>query len=144
MQDTILVMDDQSSAMQSVTRLLRNEMYTVLTATGADEAFAILNSQTCKVLISDHNQGISFFCEAKRKFPETVRIMLLEKGSTELIITAIVDLDVFHLLLKPCDAESLKATVKAAVQMFSDKERLRKENFQQTNTNPEESFKCFH
>jgi DNA-binding NtrC family response regulator len=136
METTILIVDDESSILQSLSRALRNESYTVLTALGAEEALDILRSRICKVVISDQKmirtQGIDFLKEVRKRFPETVRVMLTGQGSTELFQEAILDVGVFHLLLKPWDNELLRSTVREAVQKFDEESRLRRERFLQT------------
>ncbi len=136
METTILIVDDESSVLQSLLRALRNEPYTMVTALGATEALDVLRSRICKVVISDQKmlrtQGIDFLKEVKKQFPETVRIMLTGQGSTELFQEAILDVGVFHLLLKPWDNEQLRSTVREAVQKFDEESRLRRERFLQT------------
>jgi two-component system, probable response regulator PhcQ len=136
METTILIVDDESSVLQSLVRALRNEPYTVLTALGAEEALGILRSRICKVVISDQKmirtQGIDFLKEVRKLFPETVRVMLTGQGSAELFHEAILDVDIFDLLLKPWDNELLRNSVREAVQKFDDESKLRRERFLQT------------
>lgn len=136
MKDTILIVDDESSVLHSLERVFRSEQYTVLTALGAEEALNILRSRICKVVISDQKmvrtQGVDFLYEVKRRFPETVRIMLTGHGSTDLFKEALLDVDVFHLLLKPWDSELLKKIVRDAVHKFDQESCARRERFLQT------------
>ena len=77
---TALFVDDEVHVLNSVKRLLRNEDYRLLTATGGREGLTLLEQQPVQVVISDHRMpgmtGIEFLQAVKELYPDTVRVVL--------------------------------------------------------------------
>ena len=129
MESVVLLVDDEPYVLQSLSRALRNEPYTVLTALGADEALDILRTRVCKVVVSDQKMirtsGVDFLKIVKMQFPETIRIMLTGQRNTLLFEEAMLDADVFGLLLKPWNNQKLKRAVHNAVLKFDEEAHKR-------------------
>ena len=117
---TILLVDDEEYVLHSMSRLLRKEGYSILTATNAIEALAILKENPVALIISDQTmpgiKGIDLLKTIKARYPETVRIILTGNADDNMIITAINEGEVYRFLTKPWNGDELKLTIKHALE----------------------------
>jgi response regulator RpfG family c-di-GMP phosphodiesterase len=60
--------------------------------------------------------GIELLAEAARIAPDTVRVMLTGESDQRAAIAAVNEGAVFRFLTKPCDSETLRATIRAGIE----------------------------
>lgn len=125
----VLVVDDEIRSQESLRRTLEEE-FEVFTASGADEARAVLEQESIHVILCDQRMpgqsGVGFLKEVREQWPDAVRIIISGYTETEDIIAGINDAGIYQYLTKPWRPEALLLTVRAAAQLF----RLQQENQQ--------------
>jgi HD-like signal output (HDOD) protein len=115
MKKRILFVDDEPNVLSGLRRMLRplQQDWTTEYAEGGAQALAVLEKSSFEVIVSDMRMpgmtGAQLLEEVRRRYPRMVRIILTGQCDEESGMRA---LRVAHqMLYKPCDAESLKATV---------------------------------
>lgn len=126
---TVLVVDDEVRSQESLRRTLEEE-FSVFTASGADEALALLEHEWMHVILCDQRMpgmsGVDFLKQVRERWPDSVRIILSGYTETEDIIAGINAAGIYQYITKPWHPESLLLSVRAAVQLY----RLQQENQQ--------------
>src|SRR5688572_10674608 len=128
----ILFADDESNVLQGLQRMLRpmRHEWDMTFAPGGREALSLLDSPPFDVVVSDMRMpevsGAQLLAEVMRRHPRTVRIILSGQSDEENVFRAV---GVAHqYLAKPCDPDTLKATVARACRL---RDLLRNERLQQ-------------
>jgi two-component system, probable response regulator PhcQ len=115
----VLVVDDEATTLRALSVLLARQGYDVRTAARAREALQILEREPVQVVISDENMpemsGGEFLSIVRRRFPNTVRIVLSGCASFDSAVRSINEADVFRYLTKPYQSETLLAAVASAL-----------------------------
>jgi|SRR5579871_320137 len=128
----ILFVDDEPNVLDGLRRLLhpmRHEWQVAFATSGA-EALEMLAGEPFDVIVSDMRMpgmnGVELLTEVKRRHPHLVRIMLSGHADQEDLLRSVGPTHQF--LSKPCDTETLKATVARACALRSllANERLHK------------------
>jgi CheY-like chemotaxis protein len=120
---TLLIVDDEENIRKALLRVLRNESYQIVTASGPNQAFDILARQPVGVILSDQRMpqmtGTEFLGRVKAMYPDTVRIIL--SGYTELrsVTDAINRGAVYKFLTKPWEDELLRENLREAFRHYS-------------------------
>ncbi|MFZ4441153.1 MAG: PAS domain S-box protein, partial [Syntrophales bacterium] len=121
--DTILLVDDEPLVLSALTRTLRNTPFQVLTAPNGIQALAIMESTKINVIVSDEQmegmRGWELLAEVRRRFPNTVRILLSGHATLELAMRAVNDGGIYRFLAKPCDDGMLRFTLSAATEKYN-------------------------
>ncbi len=122
MNKRILFVDDDENILRSFARNLKAD-YQVSTATGPEQGLATLKkSKAFAAVISDLKMpgmdGIAFLQKVATTHPATIRVMLTGFADLEVAMNAVNKGHVFRFLTKPCDLDTLKATVGAAVEQY--------------------------
>jgi response regulator RpfG family c-di-GMP phosphodiesterase len=114
----VLVVDDEAHILSALKRVLRREPYELMTASGPQEALALLAQRPVRVVVSDQKMpgasGVAFLREVAARFPATRRVLLtgwpeeMARGERD---AAKLD----AVLLKPWDEAQLKATLQRCV-----------------------------
>ena len=118
-QPTLLLVDDETSIVSSLRRLLRGDGYRILTANSGKEGLKLLEEHTVDVIVSDQRMpemtGVEFLREVRRLYPDTARIVL--SGYTELqtVTDAVNGGAIYKFLTKPWDDEQLRSHIQEAV-----------------------------
>jgi diguanylate cyclase (GGDEF)-like protein len=121
-QRTLLLVDDEANIRSSLTRLLRQEGYRILSAPGGKEGLELLAANEVGVIVSDQRMpemtGVEFLKQAKTLYPETIRLVL--SGYTELntVTEAINEGAIYKFLTKPWDDELLRANIRKAFELY--------------------------
>jgi DNA-binding NtrC family response regulator len=119
---TILLLDDEENILRSLTRLLRRDGYTILTANSAREAFDQLGTRDVQVVVSDQRMpdisGTEFLSQVKALYPETIRLVL--SGYTDLkTVTEAINLgSIYKFLTKPWDDDELRREIREAFRAY--------------------------
>ncbi len=115
---TLLLVDDEPNVLRSLTRCLRHEGYRLLTASGAEEALALLARESVQVILSDQRMpnvpGTEFLARVRTLYPQIVRMVL--SGYTDLatVTDAINRGAIYRFLTKPWDDIELRGHLKDA------------------------------
>ena len=120
--ERILIVDDELPVVLGIKRALRNA-HDIDVATSANQALQYINQHgPYAVIISDLRMpridGISFLSEVKRKWPDTVRILLTGDATSGSSIEAINKAGVFRLLQKPYENHKLHRIITQALEEF--------------------------
>ncbi|MDD3528846.1 MAG: sigma-54 dependent transcriptional regulator [Gallionellaceae bacterium] len=128
---TILVVDDEPRSQEAIRRSLEEE-FAVLTASGAEEALAIMEHCAIHVVLTDQRMpgmsGVTFLRQVRERWPDTVRIIISGYTDSEEIIAGINEAGIYQYLLKPWHPEHLLLTLRRAVEL----QRLQAENHRLT------------
>src|SRR4051794_10865571 len=114
---TLLVVDDEPYILPTLKALLMNE-FDVFTASGADQAQQILQTQRIDVLLTDQRMprrtGVELLGWAKGHSPRTIRLLMTGYSELEDAVEAINRGHVYHYLLKPWRTEDLLQVLRNA------------------------------
>lgn len=101
----ILFVDDEPLILQSIKCLLRREVYAQDYILSPVEALAHLEVNPAEVIISDFRMpeldGLEFFAEVKKKWPNTTRIILTGYADMEILQPAVSKGLIHRFLFKP-------------------------------------------
>ncbi|WP_106477939.1 HD domain-containing phosphohydrolase [Phytohalomonas tamaricis] len=129
---TLLLVDDEENILNSLRRVLRNEPYTVLTASSGDQALSLMEAQHIDLVISDARMpsmdGATLLAKIQQRWPECLRILLTGYADISTTIRAINDGQIYRYLSKPWDDDDLRLIIRQALAyQFSEQERQRLE-----------------
>lgn len=117
---TALFVDDEPAVLRFVARALQGSPVEVLTASGAEEALALMRRRAVDVLISDIDMpgmtGIELIKLVRVEFPETLRMLLTGAGTMDRALAAINEGEVHRFLGKPFDAVLFRATMRSLIE----------------------------
>ena len=126
---SVLIVDDEVRSQESLRRTLEED-FEVFTASDAAEARAILEGQTCEIVLTDQRMpgvsGVEFLKEVQRDWPDSVRIIISGYTDSQDIIAGINEAGIYQYLLKPWHPDQLLLTLKRAAELY----RLQRENCQ--------------
>ena len=115
----ILVVDDERQPVSAVKHLLRRQ-YEVLGATRAKEGLVLLDDGPVAVVLCDQRMpeitGDAFFAEARRRHPNTIRILITAYADIRALVRTINDGHIFGYVAKPWSPEELEHMVARAVE----------------------------
>ena len=117
----ILFVDDEPNILNSLSRLLRREGYTILTAGSSTEAFEMMAKQPAQVVISDQRMpdmsGTEFLSRIRQLYPDTIRMVLTGYTDLESVTGAINRGAIYKFLTKPWDDDQLREQIREAFRM---------------------------
>lgn len=117
---TVLIVDDEEMILKSITRVLRNANYQILTAQSGGEGLAVLKEYAVDLVISDQKMpgmnGLDFLKRVKSDYPQILTIMLTGQAELEIAMDAINEAGVYKFILKPWNDDDLKVTVRRALE----------------------------
>jgi two-component system NtrC family sensor kinase len=119
----ILCVDDEQNVLRSLTRLFLDDPYEILTApSGAEGLLILAQSGSVPVVISDYRMpgmnGVEFLSEVRKRWPETVRIVLSGYADTGAIVSAINEGQIYRFVAKPWNEDELRVTVANALERY--------------------------
>ena len=121
----ILLLDDEESAIESISSLLDVETdYNVLAFTSSNEALEAIQTNEIDLAIVDYlmpgeMDGIDFLTELKKKYPYSIRMILTAYADKENAIKAINEVGLYKYLEKPWDNEELLLTIREGLEKRS-------------------------
>jgi signal transduction histidine kinase len=114
----LLVVDDEENLRITTAAILEKEGYTVHTAASGNEAIALLANTDYDLVLTDLHmeggEGLAVLNEIRRNSPFTISIVLTGFASVESAIAALQE-GAYDYLVKPCDIESMKHTIRRGV-----------------------------
>ncbi|MDJ0790136.1 MAG: response regulator [Myxococcota bacterium] len=133
MQDaTVLFVDDEVNILKALQRLLRQEGWTVLTASRGAEALEILSRHPAQVVVSDQRMpemsGVELLSAVRERHPNMVRMMLTGYTEMNVAVEAINQGEIYRLITKPWNDEELKATLRQAFDHYALKNEIKRLN----------------
>ena len=115
----LLVVDDEESLRITTAAILENEGYVVDTASSGDEAVELLNNTDYDLVLTDLHMeggdGLSVLNQIRRHAPLTISVVLTGFASVESAIAALQE-GAYDYLVKPCDIETMKHTIRRGVE----------------------------
>ncbi|NLD36371.1 MAG: response regulator, partial [Desulfatiglans sp.] len=120
----ILIVDDESSILKSIQRLLRDNKINVLSASNVKEALERLAKYNgnLSLIISDQRMpgmtGIELFQNIKNKFPETIRFLLTGFADVEVLTAAINKGEIHRFIAKPWEDKDLRDLIYQALEQY--------------------------
>ena len=134
----VLLVDDEQGVLSALRRLLRNEPYELSIANNGPEALKLLEAQPAQLVVSDQLMpemtGLQLLREIRRRWPETVGIILSGYTEVNTIIRAINEGEIYKFLTKPWNDEELKLNLRRAMEQYtlqSENRRMSRENIEQ-------------
>ncbi len=125
----ILLVDDEPHVTEALKRTLHREPFEILSAGSANEALQILARETIAVVISDEMMpgmsGSEFLAVVYRNYPETIRIMLTGHANLNVAVRAINEGHIYRFLMKPCNEQEIRLTIRQAIQQKELAEKSR-------------------
>ncbi|WPQ64859.1 response regulator [Chitinophaga sancti] len=123
----ILYIDDEIHNLNAFKASFRR-LYTIFTASSAEEAEKVLEKEEVHIIISDQRMprmtGIEFFESILDRYSEPIRILLTGYADINAVIDAINKGQVYKYFSKPWNDEDLRHNIEKAFEVYA----LRKEN----------------
>jgi DNA-binding NtrC family response regulator len=133
MAERLLIVEDETTLSASLKRVFMREGYEVETFVSAEDALKDLDQTPYDVILSDillpGINGIEFLQEVKKRFPESMVIIMTAYASIETAIGAL-RAGAFDYILKPIIHEEIKRIVRNALNLQSlhdENRRLKKQ-----------------
>jgi signal transduction histidine kinase len=115
----LLVVDDEESLRITTAAILEQEGYLVDTAASGDEAIALMAGDDYDLVLTDLHMeggdGLTVLNRIRRHAPLTISVVLTGFASVESAIAALQE-GAYDYLVKPCDIESMKHTIRRGVE----------------------------
>lgn len=115
----LLVVDDEESLRITTAAIFEKEGYVVDTASSGDEAIELLSNDDYDLVLTDLHMeggdGLSVLNRVRQKAPLTISVVLTGFASVESAIAALQE-GAYDYLIKPCDIESMKHTIRRGVE----------------------------
>ncbi len=128
---TVMVVDDEEMVTKTLVAYLALETdYQVVSFQSPQEALKSLKQKPVDIVISDFlmpdMDGLQFFAEVKKLYPDVTRILLTGYADKENAIKAINQVGIYQYIEKPWDNEGLKMVIRNGIQSKSLKRFLAK------------------
>lgn len=124
---TVLAVDDEEEVIESLRRTVRGEAYRFIGTTSPHEARDQVDRGEVDLLIADIDMpgmtGLELTAHVRQSRPEVVRILLTGDASLESALEAINRGEVHRYFTKPWRNESLRQSIRAALERKSELRR---------------------
>ena len=115
----LLVVDDEESLRITTAAILEKEGYAVDVAASGDDAIQLLAEKDYDLVLTDLHMeggdGLSVLNQIRRNSPLTISVVLTGFASVESAIAALQE-GAYDYLVKPCDIDSMKHTIRRGVE----------------------------
>jgi len=115
----LLVVDDEESLRITTAAIFEREGYIVDTASSGDEAIDLLGKSDYDLVLTDLHMeggdGITVLNRIRQQAPLTISVVLTGFASVESAIAALQE-GAYDYLIKPCDIETMKHTIRRGVE----------------------------
>jgi len=126
----LLLVDDEPNLTSALVRSLDRKQFEIFTADSAQQGLMILAGNEIDVVVSDERMpgmtGSQFLSEVRKKWPNTIRMILSGQADLEAAVRAINEGEVYRFLLKPCHPKELEMTILQGLQHKKLVEQSRK------------------
>ena len=116
----LLLVDDEPNLTSALVRSLDRSQFEIFTADSAQKGLMILAGNDIDVVVSDERMpgmtGSQFLSEVRKKWPNTIRMILSGQADLEAAVRAINEGEVYRFLLKPCHPQELQMTILQGLQ----------------------------
>jgi two-component system, probable response regulator PhcQ len=116
----LLLVDDEPNLTSALVRSLDRSQFEIFTADSAQKGLMILAGNEIDVVVSDERMpgmtGSQFLSEVRKKWPNTIRMILSGQADLEAAVRAINEGEVYRFLLKPCHPKELQMTILQGLQ----------------------------
>ena len=116
----LLLVDDDKIVLSSLSTILTQKGYSVLTAQSGSEALGTLKKSKVDIIIMDHRMSDMTGLEAlkiiKKLYPDIIRIMITGDPDLTAFIPAIKNGDIEHYICKPWKYETLMFRLRMIIQ----------------------------
>jgi two-component system, probable response regulator PhcQ len=136
----LLLVDDEPNLTSALVRSLDRTQFDIFTADSAQKGLMILAGNDIDVVVSDERMpgmsGSEFLSEVRKKWPNTVRMILSGQADLEAAVRAINEGEVYRFLLKPCHPKELQLTILQGLQhkkLVAQSRRLLQEHMKAQN-----------
>ncbi len=117
---TVLVVDDEQIVLDSVTKHLRKENFTIVTVLSATDALALLNTNPPDIILTDlmmpEIDGLELMKISKEKLPQVPIIMVTGYATINTALQA-TQLGAFDYIAKPFTRSELQSVVRRAAEL---------------------------
>ena len=117
--DRILIVDDEESVAITMQAILEMDGHEVGTAASVSEATAAVQASEYDLVLSDlrldDGDGLQIVAETRRRWPDSVCIILTGYASLDSAVKALRE-GAYDYLVKPCDVEELRLTVQRGLE----------------------------
>ena len=121
---TILLVDDETSILASLRRVLRAENYRILTANSGEEALELLALHPVGVILSDQRMpgmsGSELLAQVRVMYPKTVRMILSGYTGLDSLTEAINRGEISRFLTKPWQNEEITEAERDAFRRYAE------------------------
>ncbi len=116
---SLLFVDDEENILNALKRTFRKEQYRIITANSGVEGLSVIENEKISVVLSDHRmpgmEGAEFLSEVRKKYPDTLRMMLTGYADMQAVMNAINHGEVYRFITKPWDDDEIRCIVKDAI-----------------------------
>ena len=117
----ILIIDSNETDLHDLEKLLEKKFNVFLAASGED-ALAIMEENEIALIIADYDikdiDGVELLEEVRRKYPNTIRVILTSHTDKKMLMDAINKIQVYGFLKKPWKPEDMNSTVIKGVEAY--------------------------
>ncbi|MEJ2038402.1 MAG: response regulator, partial [Desulfosarcinaceae bacterium] len=121
-QYNLLFVDDEKAVLKAMLRIFRRQNYALFTAETGQQALSVMEEEKIQVVVSDHRMpgmtGTDLLREIKKRWPQTIRIMLTGYADVDAVMGAVNDGAVYKFITKPWNDEDLRLTVSLALEQY--------------------------
>ncbi len=129
---TVLFVDDETSILRTLKRVLHREPMNVLIASKADEALEHLRANDVQLIVSDHQMpgmsGVDLLAKVRKLYPDIIRMMLTGFTEMNVAVEAINRGEIFRLITKPWNDQDLKTTIRQAFDHYDLRNEVQRLN----------------
>jgi len=122
MKPNVMVVDESSSALESIKWVFRDEPYYLFAFASPLDALSVIDSLKFSVVMADQTMsemdGIDFFKKARQRAPNTLGIIMTSYLDFDRALEALDKGLIYHFIKKPWNYLGLKETVKMAVEQY--------------------------
>jgi len=116
----VLCLDDEPNVLSALKRLFRGKGWTTITAESGAAGLQVMAAQTVDLVISDMRMpvmdGAQFLAEVRRRWPDTMRLLLTGYSDVSAIIDAVNRGEIYRYITKPWDDNDIILMVRGALE----------------------------
>jgi len=122
MNDKILIVDDETSVLLSLKRILSREFLIETAASGQEALRTLESSGPYAVVVSDLMMpgmtGIDLLALVKKSWPDTVRILITGHAELDAAVRGVNQGYIYRFLMKPCPTAELADALRAGLEQY--------------------------